>query len=497
MSISFDTIPAALRVPLFYAEVDRSAAGGGQTQPKTLIVGQMTASGSATADSVVSVSSPSAARDLFGAGSVLALMVAKYVENDPDADLWALPVEDNGAGTAGVWTITVTGPATADGTISLYIGGQKVTVAVSEDDVQNDIAAAIEDALDAVVDDLPITATSATNVVTCTAKNDGTVLGDLVIEENYRGLAAGEELPAGVSLAIANSVAGATDPDLTSTLATAIGDEEYDYIVHPYLDDTNLAAFETEMADRWAYDRQIYGHCFTAKRDSVADLTTWGNAQNDPHLTCFGFDALANLTCEIAAAGAGRVAASLRIDPARPCQTLPLMGILPYTAPGDAFTITERNTLLFDGVATVYPSTGYVRLDRAITTYQTDDYGTADASMLDVQTLATLQYILRSLKSVVQTKYGRVKLVDDGTRYGAGQAVVSPSVVRAEMLAHYRELERRALVENFDEFKENLVVERNEDDPNRLDVYYPPDLANQLRVLALRAAFRLQYPTIN
>jgi len=39
----------------------------------------------------------------------------------------------------------------------------------------------------------------------------------------------------------------------------------------------------------------------------------------------------------------------------------------------------------------------------------------------------------------------------------------------------------------------NLIVERNADDPNRLDVLLPPDLVNQLRVFAVLAQFRLQY----
>ena len=42
-------------------------------------------------------------------------------------------------------------------------------------------------------------------------------------------------------------------------------------------------------------------------------------------------------------------------------------------------------------------------------------------------------------------------------------------------------------------FKENLIVERNATDPNRLDVLFPPDLINQLRVFATLVQFRLQY----
>jgi phage tail sheath gpL-like len=42
-------------------------------------------------------------------------------------------------------------------------------------------------------------------------------------------------------------------------------------------------------------------------------------------------------------------------------------------------------------------------------------------------------------------------------------------------------------------FRAHLIVQRNADDPNRLDVLFPPDLVNQLRIFAVLAQFRLQY----
>jgi hypothetical protein len=49
------------------------------------------------------------------------------------------------------------------------------------------------------------------------------------------------------------------------------------------------------------------------------------------------------------------------------------------------------------------------------------------------------------------------------------------------------------LVENLAAFKSHLLVERDPNDPNRLNVLYPPDLINQLRIFAVLAQFRLQY----
>jgi phage tail sheath gpL-like len=44
-----------------------------------------------------------------------------------------------------------------------------------------------------------------------------------------------------------------------------------------------------------------------------------------------------------------------------------------------------------------------------------------------------------------------------------------------------------------DAFKAYLTVQRSPTDPNRLEVLYPPDLANQLRIFDVLAQFRLQY----
>ena len=71
---------------------------------------------------------------------------------------------------------------------------------------------------------------------------------------------------------------------------------------------------------------------------------------------------------------------------------------------------------------------------------------------------------------------------------------MTPNVIKAELIAQYGVMEAAGLVENSAAFKANLIVERDADDANRVNVLFPPDLVNQLRVFALLAQFRLQYP---
>lgn len=493
MTVSFNNIPQSIRVPLFYAEVDASRAGYFQQQNRTLIVGQKLAAGTAAADTPVFCSSQDQAKAFFGVGSMLERMVKAYRDNDAFGEVWCLPLADNGAGTAAASTITVTGPSTAAGTINLYIAGQRVQVAVASGDANTAIASAINSAINANTS-LPVTSTVASGVVTLTARHKGELGNDIQVSANYLGSLGGETTPAGVGLAFASTVTGATNPVLTTALAN-LSDEVFDYVVHPYTDTTSLTALGSYFDDvtgNWSYAKQLYGGGFTARRGTVSALQTAGAARNDQHMSTLGFNGSPTPAYEVAAMYGAQCAKSLSIDPARPLQTLPLVGMM---APPVAtrFSLTERNTLLFTGIATTYIESGVVRIERAVTNYRQNTFGQADPSYLDVETLFTLAYVLRNLKYRITQKFPRHKLANDGTRFGDGQAIVTPKIIRAEILAGYAELENLGIVENRTAFEANLIVERSATDPNRVNVLYPPDLVNQLRIFAVLAQFRLNY----
>jgi phage tail sheath gpL-like len=495
MPVSFNTIPSGIRVPLFYAEVDNSMANQAGATQRTLIIGQKLAAGTAVANTLQYVSSVDDARTLFGRGSQLARMVEKYRGIDPFCEIWCIAVADDAGGTQATGSIVFAGPATAAGTISLYIAGQKITAGVASGDTATTVAAAVAAAINAALD-LPVTASASTGTVTITARHKGTMGNDIKLQMSYGGLAAQEKLPAGITAPITAMASGATDPSLTAAIA-AMGDEVFDGIVHPWTDSTSLDAFKTVMNDtsgRWSYLSQIYGHVWSAKRDSVSNLATFGATRNDQHHTIAGVEAeQPNPVWEVAAAYAAKALAFLRIDPARPVQTGELLGILPAPA-GQRFTISERQTLLSAGIATATYAGGAVRIERAITTYQKNANNQNDDSYLDVETLYTTAYVLNRLRTAITSKYARHKLANDGTRFGAGQAIVTPSVIRGEILSECYLMEEQGILENVKVMNAHMVVERNANNPNRLDVLFPPDYVNQLRIFALLNQFRLQYP---
>lgn len=496
MSVSFNTIPSGIRVPLFYAEMDNSAAATPTTQTASLLIGQMLEGGKAVAGTPVYVSTPAMAKELFGRGSMIARMVEAYRNVDSFGQLVVIPVAD-GSGTAATGKVTCTGTAAEAGTISLYIGSDRVQVAVTEKMTAENAAKAIADAI-ALNKDLPVTAQASTGAVTLTAKNKGTLGNDIILAVNLRGAINGEKDVMGLGVEIEKMSKGATDPDL-SVAIDAMGDEQYDFIGVPYCEAATLDKLSEKMNEtsgRWSPFQMIFGHVYAAKRGDVNTLTTFGKNRNNQHETVVGIEpSLPTHTAEVLAAYVARTSVFISADPARPTQTGVLTGVMASPA-GSRFVQNERQTLLENGIATLTTTVGSVMIERAITTYQKNAFGDADASYLDSETLHTSAYVLRQMKSIITSKYGRHKLANDGTRFGAGQAIVTPSVIRGELIALYRRLELEGIVENADLFKKYLIVERNINNPNRLDVLFPPDYVNQLRIFAVLNQFRLQYQEV-
>jgi hypothetical protein len=94
MAVSFSNIPADIRVPLFYAEVDNSMANSGATTFRRLIVAQV----NDTADSdeigrLTLVARTSDAQAIGGPGSMMAAMHARHREIDIGGEVWCLPLK--------------------------------------------------------------------------------------------------------------------------------------------------------------------------------------------------------------------------------------------------------------------------------------------------------------------------------------------------------------------------------------------------------------------
>ena len=90
----------------------------------------------------------------------------------------------------------------------------------------------------------------------------------------------------------------------------------------------------------------------------------------------------------------------------------------------------------------------------------------------------------------IQTTTKKILLAVSLTNAGEAQL---QGTLKAELVAAYSELMSVGIVENIEAFKAFLIVERDPNDPNRINVLLPPDLVNQLRIFAMLVEFRLHY----
>ncbi len=494
MPVSFNTISNDIKVPLFYAEMDNSMANTATESMRRLLIGQVNDNSTASEiNKLTLVNNESLAKNIGGTGSQFAMMYSQWIKCDPMGEIWALPLQ-NTTGAAAAGSIKFGGSAAQAGLINLYVAGTRTRINVIVGDTGQTIASNVVAAVLANVD-LPVTATASEDTVTFNCKWTGESGNDISLVLNQLGRNSGETLPDGVTAEITAMAGGTGTPDLTEAFAN-LGDEAFEFICFPFTDTSSLDAFKELMNDgsgRWSYMQQLYGHGYSAKRGSIGELVALGNSRNDQHMTIVGFEKnTPQPFWVIAAAFTARTAIFLSNDPARPTQTGELTGIQPAPA-SNRFLMKERQSLLSNGIATINYNGGSQRIERGVTTYQKNAYGQADNSYLDCETLHTSSYIISFLRTRITSKYGRHKLADDGTRFGAGQAIVTPSVIRAELIAAYEELEYMGIVENAELFAQYLIVERDVNDPNRINVLFAPDYINQLRVFAVLNQFRLQY----
>lgn len=494
MSIGFNDIPNNIRVPLTYIEFDNSGAitGTPAMQYQLLVIG--TKIDSTPGYGLTTITSADQAKELYGRGSMLANMCDIALRNAGLMRVVALPVFENNQGIAGQSSITINSSAIKTAMLSLSVGGRIIRFLIEEGMLPMEIADIICDAINADLD-CHATATSGEGKVTLTMKYKGEgqpiSLGDLY-NHIYYGEAKGEWdtvfAPGSAADFEINETQGAGNPVLSDQLVEVTG--QFNAIAMPYNDSDNLDALRDHLLEQWGPLKMQDGIAFLAKEGEFAEVSTFGEGRNDFLYSCM-FTGLSGTPSYLwAAAIAGAAAKSLSIDPARPLQTLPIKGVrqMSFMFP----TLQERNLLLYSGISTHnLDAGGNVLIERLITMYRKNALGSDDPSYLDVNTPATLSYLRYSTRARIQLKFPRYKLADNGTLVAPGQPIVTPNIIKAELIALAKEWEEQGLVENIEDYKNDLLVERNSADKNRVDVLARPDLINQFRIFAEQIRFIL------
>lgn len=496
MTISYTQIPASRMIPLFAAEFTTTAPETvGALMKPVVLQGQKLPAAPATVGTPYLLSSNGQAVSLFGAGSPLQRMIRAYLAANPGGSCYAIAQTDAGGATAASRTLTWTGTSTEAGTVKLYIGGQLVEIPVAVGDDGDAVAAAVTTAVTATAAaELPATCSTGTtpneHVNTITAKVKGTVGNLISLAVNALGAAGGEELPAGLSVAVSGAMlaSGATDPT-SANWVSALGTDAYSLIGLQFDNSTVVGLLQTELGTRWAASSAKDGVLVVAKIDSKADLLTWGSDLNDEHVSSLGIPESSGWLSpafELVGSYCGIVARACvgPEDPAASVQMTPMPGLW---GRGTNFSDTDRDALANGGIATVLCDNGTCYLELEALSRRTTELGDPETRFQDIQVPLSMSYLRAYYKAKVQTAYPRHKLANDGTPIPGGSKVVTPSIVKAAMIAWYRSL-AGVIVEDVEAFAAAIIVERNATNPNRLDGYIEPNFINRLRVFALQIA---------
>jgi len=421
------------------------------TANKILVFGIKTTAGSLAVNTPTRVFSADGAADYAGRGSQAHQEVAGVFQANRSADV-TLVLMAAPAGVAATGTLTYAGAATTATPIILQVEDQSVVVPVAIGDTAATIAASADAAVNVYLD-LHVTSTVLVAVQTLTARSIG-AHGNQV---RFRVL---QNTP-GVTATPVAMASGAGDPDLAAAIAV-LGGTRYKYWVLPDTAALNLTAAIAELDDRWTESRQIDGHAFIGRRDSVGNLATLGLGEDTKHITIFGDPYVPANPWTWAARVAG-----LRATIENPKLTLYDLDIPGLIAPDETEYLqpSDQQTLLSSGIATFHYVGSRPRVQRMVTLYKTNGLGQPSEIFQDAETKLTAAEIRQLQLTALQPYIGKTLVNDIGAvQYDIDTAdqVIDPEGVRQVMISLNREVfQARAWTDNAEYYEANLEVVRS------------------------------------
>lgn len=488
--ITFNTISSNKRTPTSHFEFDGSRALSAQQNGIRALICGIKLSAGATAELVPKqLFGELDADGHWGTGSQIAEMARAFKKLNPDVELWGIGIDAASGGTAGTVTITVTGPSTAAGTVSLMVDGRLVETAVASGASASTIATAIDAAIKAHAEygRMQYTSGVSSAVVTLTRRWAG--LDTNLPMLNYNPT---EALPAGVGVTIAVGTAGATNPDMAEIIA-AMGEVQYDVIAMPFNDATNLGLLEAELLSRFGGERQIDGVGFAAGFGSLSTLTTLGNSRNSKHLSILDAGVSPHATWIWAAEYAALAARHYQTPAEGFTGSAYRMNVKPPLVAARRLQ-SERNGLLYDGISThIADAGGNVYVERAITTYQTNSSSIPDATYLNVELLQQLSNVRKSRRNHVQVKFEGFMLAASSAGLPPGLKVMTPELLKGDAIGQFEDWRNRGWVQGTTQsFADAYANEIDATDPNRMREQLAPHMMNQFFGVSGKVSFLLQ-----
>lgn len=446
---------------------------------RVLLVGHKLPAGNAQLTTLVEVSTETAAIAAAGEGSMLVAMWRAAKANAAlglPIDIIAVPPSETGVAASTTIVVANAGAAVQyNGEVMLYIEGTRISVGVNTSDTAASVATKLIAAIQAVPT-LSVTAaaTATPAEVKLTAKWVGPTGNQIDVRSTHY---TDDVLPAGLTLTIPAMSGGSGNPDITATLA-ALQDYRATEIVMPFTDSANMLALEAEQELRWSHNNMRDGQVVTCMRDTEANIKTWLGTRNSRQahtITTTGDMTSPWVTAAMAGAA---IESSAVIDPAMPYTDIVLSG---YKGPrrGQHFKLEEQASLLLAGgspLAINQDGTG--ALLRVVTNYTQNSTGADDPSTRELAWVKTMSYYRWFTITEYALKYRGFKLAEYITDPIPGQKIMTKELVEEIHIGIYVELQKVALVQNLEHYKESLLAEL--DGPNgKVKVQDEPVLVTQ------------------
>jgi phage tail sheath gpL-like len=460
-----NTLSVQYKVPGVYSFFDlvSQAAGFVPVGDKVILLAQHTSAGLCTSNVPEQIFDIPTCRTRFGSHSMAYQVARAFLRANPKANVWVMPIADPGAGVATIETITITVGTIVDGAYTLYIGAEKIEIAIVAADTPTTIATRLAAAINANLEQ-PFTATSAIGVVTITCVNKGLHSTYVRIENTV--------FPSGVTTVIATTTpgSGAADLDAVSGILAILYPADYTIYVNPYLDvgaSSNMSAMKTHIDDLSDGDEQrgciqVFG--YTDKVDNLAAFNSLTSTYN--HYRTFGFylSGIRSTYYELGAA----CAAVICTQP-RPGDTID-----DYIVPGidvpevvDRLLETQKNAIILNGGSPLHSLNEQAAIVMARSTYISNAGGGYVDKLTDLTVPRALDWLRIQINNMERNNYKNAK--NSATTRENLQDSVYAVLKKAET-------EEFEVTQNVDANRDGIVATPSSSVAGRCNVDIPADI---------------------
>lgn len=409
-------------------------------------------------------------------------------------DLVAMAV---GGGVAATLDLTFAGTVTVARTVTMKIMGRRITTTWAAGVTPTAFVAALVILINALSDDISVTASGVAGVLTLTAKFAGTWGNDIVVYVSLTD-GSGGTVNGGstVTTKVGTTIAGTTAADPTNALAL-VTTREYAYIllvdgntsVNTSGSSTSYGKLDTHIATYQAGMNALLQQSVLGYTGTQTAATTSGGYRNTVTDELAFFQSAQSLPCEVAAAELGQRLREVSLYPVKNRCKMPYRATLygPLDDVGEKLTPAEIESCLFSGVTPIdWGGDGVPFPVRPVTTYFQDSNGNADDRCLDVSRVDGTYFCARDQRAFYPQEFPGLNIIND---LAAGQELprecVEIKTIRAAGIARARFYALPLGIVQADALEaaianNEFIIQRDPSNANMVDIFTPYKIVRHL-----------------